>query len=389
MGKKLILTQIVKNEEKVIERMLNSIKSIVDCVVIVDTGSTDSTINKINNWGSENNIETHVFEREFDNFENSRNYSIEKALEITMDRKEDEYWGFWLDADEEIIIENNFNKNSLEKDIYMLSVEMKNTSYTRNEVFKLKSGFKFYGPVHEFLVPINKNKKMTAGTLDGLKVKVNTDGYSWQEGRAKKYSKHAMILENYILENSDPRWLFYTAQSWHDSANTDDNSYNIERLRRAIKFYKMRVDNPNGYKEERYYSQFKIGMIKSVIEDDWLETKRELLKAYAMDPLRGESMKCIIDYYQKIGEWNLAYFYSKSCYEKFHNKSPYPKRLLFIDQSLHDYKFLELHMYSAAYCNQKDEAKVLAKKLKTIDINKIKEKDIEKIKSNIPKILNL
>ncbi len=41
---KLILTQIVKDEAHVIERMLNSIKTIVDGICIVDTGSTDNTI---------------------------------------------------------------------------------------------------------------------------------------------------------------------------------------------------------------------------------------------------------------------------------------------------------------------------------------------------------
>ena len=34
---------IVKNESKIIERCLNSVKNIIDCYSIVDTGSTDNT----------------------------------------------------------------------------------------------------------------------------------------------------------------------------------------------------------------------------------------------------------------------------------------------------------------------------------------------------------
>jgi glycosyltransferase involved in cell wall biosynthesis len=117
---KLVLTQIMKNEAHVITRMLDSIKSIVDIICLVDTGSTDNTIEVVKNWGAQNNIETHVFERVFDNFENSRNYSIQVAREVTKDRGND-YWGFWLDADETIEILPTFNKAGINKDLYMFN----------------------------------------------------------------------------------------------------------------------------------------------------------------------------------------------------------------------------------------------------------------------------
>ena len=70
MAVKLILTQIMKNETHVAHRMLNSIKPIVDGIVVIDTGSTDDSIEKVRKWGEDNGIETYVFERPFDNFEN-------------------------------------------------------------------------------------------------------------------------------------------------------------------------------------------------------------------------------------------------------------------------------------------------------------------------------
>ena len=48
---RLAISQIVKNEAHVIERMLNSVKSIIDCAVFVDTGSTDNTQEIIKKWG--------------------------------------------------------------------------------------------------------------------------------------------------------------------------------------------------------------------------------------------------------------------------------------------------------------------------------------------------
>ena len=51
MAKKLALVQIMKNEAHVVTRMLNSIKPIVDMIVMVDTGSTDDSINIVKKWG--------------------------------------------------------------------------------------------------------------------------------------------------------------------------------------------------------------------------------------------------------------------------------------------------------------------------------------------------
>ena len=65
MAVKLVLTQIMKNETHVAKRMLDSVKPIVDALCIVDTGSTDNSIEFVKNWGLENGIETFVFEKPF------------------------------------------------------------------------------------------------------------------------------------------------------------------------------------------------------------------------------------------------------------------------------------------------------------------------------------
>jgi glycosyltransferase involved in cell wall biosynthesis len=53
---KLALNFICKDEEKVIERMLNSSNGVLDLIVAVDTGSTDRTIELIKKYGTDNNI---------------------------------------------------------------------------------------------------------------------------------------------------------------------------------------------------------------------------------------------------------------------------------------------------------------------------------------------
>lgn len=353
---KLVLTQIMKNEAHVITRMLNSIKPIVDIVCLVDTGSTDNTIEVVKNWGTENNIETHVFERAFDNFENSRNYSIQMAREVTKDRGND-YWGFWLDADEILEIQPHFNKNAIDKDLYMFNTYINVMKYTRNECYKLDKPFRFYGPVHEFIVCDDKN--ITSGLMDGLIVRVQMDGGSWKGNIAEKYKSHAHVLEKYIDSNrQDPRWIFYTAQSYHDSACVPDNrEENEERLRRSIKYYKERISRQDGYPEEIFYSQFRVGTIMRALEEPWYLTMNELLKAYSLDPMRAEPIKAIIDHYLSVGEWHNAYLFSKFAKMNFHQKNPYPQKLLFVDEALYVWKILEVHAAASFYTGRKDEAK--------------------------------
>lgn len=86
------LCMIVKDEEKVLARCLESIKDAVDEIIIVDTGSTDST----KSIALEYTQKVYDF-KWIDDFSAARNYSFSKA--------EKDYI-MWLDADDVITIEN-------------------------------------------------------------------------------------------------------------------------------------------------------------------------------------------------------------------------------------------------------------------------------------------
>ena len=358
MGK-LALNFICKNESHVIERMLNSAKSITDLIVVNDTGSTDGTQDIIRKFGEENNIPTYVFERPFDDFEKSRTWAMTKLSEVVAELKwdADKVHGYWFDCDEQLIIDPTFNKNQFTADLYMINTYIGQMKYTRNTFFKVSKPFKWYGPVHEFIVCEDQN--ITSGLATGIHVNVSMDGASWQGKVSEKYLSHSHKLETYINENrQDPRWIFYTAQSYHDSASIPDNKEeNEERLRRSLKYYKERTERTDGYVEEIYYSHYRMGTIMRSLEHPWNLTMQQCLKAYAIDPLRGESIKTIVDYYLQMGEWHLAYLYTKFGYENFHGKNPYPKKLLFVDESLYVWRFAEAHAASCYYTGRLHDAK--------------------------------
>jgi hypothetical protein len=203
------------------------------------------------------------------------------------------------------------------------------------------------------------DQNISSGLAEGCFVNVSMDGNSWQSSIPAKYLSHSHKLEAYIAENrQDPRWIFYTAQSYHDSASMPDNQEeNKERLRRSLRYYKERTERNDGYAEEIYYAHYRMGSIMKTLEEPWNLTMQQCLKAYAIDPLRGESIKLIIDYYLQMGEWHLAYLYTKFGYENFHNKNPYPTRLLFVEEALYTWKFAEAHAAACFYTGRKDEAK--------------------------------
>lgn len=89
--KKNDLTVIVlaKNEEKNIGRCLESVRDIADRIVVVDSGSTDSTVKIAKDYGAD------VFFHEFINYAEQFNWALDNVAISTK-------WVFRFDADEEI-----------------------------------------------------------------------------------------------------------------------------------------------------------------------------------------------------------------------------------------------------------------------------------------------
>ena len=142
------LCMIVKNEEKVLGRCLDSSKDITDEIIIVDTGSTDGTKEIARRYGAK------IFDQKWqDDFSLARNFSFSKA---TMD------YCMWLDADD-IIREEEAAKlihwkaeADGSEDVLMLRYvvafdEKSNPTlvYYRERIVKNRKGFLWKGRVHE------------------------------------------------------------------------------------------------------------------------------------------------------------------------------------------------------------------------------------------------
>ena len=76
----ICLNMIVKNESKIIARLLGSVFNIIDSYCICDTGSTDDTVTKITDFFMSKNIPGKIIMEPFKNFEYNRNIAIQSAI---------------------------------------------------------------------------------------------------------------------------------------------------------------------------------------------------------------------------------------------------------------------------------------------------------------------
>lgn len=169
----LSLCMIVKDEEETLERCLSCVKTFVDEIIIVDTGSKDKTKEIAKSFNAK------IYDFQWINdFSAARNYAFSKAT--------GEY-AFWLDADDFITDENieKLNKlvytldrsiDSVTMNYSLLRDENNKTIYSlrRNRIVKRANNFAWIGRIHEFL-DVKGNILNSDITIHHGKVKEITD----------------------------------------------------------------------------------------------------------------------------------------------------------------------------------------------------------------------
>lgn len=172
-GMRLSLVMIVRDEEEMLPRTLEAIKPAVDEMIIVDTGSTDSTIEIARSFGAT------VIEREWTgSFSEARNASLEAA---TGD------WFLYLDADEVLVSEDVEKLRSLLGQTWREAFFLHETNFTGTEgsgvsvvhsalrLFRNRPHYRFSGRLHEqiaYHLPSYVPERISQST-----VRVNHYGY--------------------------------------------------------------------------------------------------------------------------------------------------------------------------------------------------------------------
>lgn len=287
MGKKasLSLCMIVKDEGKTLERCLNSVKSFINEIIIVDTGSKDNTVEIAKKF----NAKIYKF-KWIDDFSAARNFAFSKATSDYI---------MWLDGDD-FINEDDIKKiesllSNMDSSYDYISAEYilarnsegkVSTSLRRNRIVKRQSAFLWVGNVHEYLAVYGKG-------LEG--------NFSIEHGKVKEYTDRNLQIFKTMEKNNKkftPRDIYYYANELFD------NGYYKESIDQYNKF----IDTKEGWIEDIKGAYLKIIRALNLIneKDKIVDVALESLK---IDTPTAEIACSLGEYYFEKENYNQAAFW--------------------------------------------------------------------------------
>ena len=198
-GLTLSLAMIVKDEEEMLPRCLAAVKDAVDEMIVVDTGSSDRTVEIAESFGAK------VLHHDWTgDFSAARNVSFDAA---TSD------WIVYLDADEVLVADDADRLRELTKRTWREAFYLVETNYTGDlgdgealthnalRVFRNRDAYRFDGRLHEQIA--NKLPAFNPERLEASTVRIEHYGYLASVRDAKEKShRNIELLEQQAREGS-------------------------------------------------------------------------------------------------------------------------------------------------------------------------------------------
>lgn len=277
---------IVKNEEQHLPGCLDSISDLVDEIIIVDTGSTDSTLAIAASYKAQ------IYHYKWsDDFSAAKNFAFAQATSDYI---------LWLDADD------CFRESDREKFLrlketlppevdsvimdYILAVDAAGNPAAisrRNRLVRRSKGYQWRLPVHEYLE-----------VLDGMVLRsdiavthVRTDGHS---------ERNLQIIEKCITQGAQltGHLLFMYASELADLGRDEEAAIHFESY----------LKEPTVYREQRILACARLSDCYSRLG---LKQKRleALLRSFQYDAPRAEICCSLGSYFEQEEEWMSAIYW--------------------------------------------------------------------------------
>jgi glycosyltransferase involved in cell wall biosynthesis len=243
------LCMIVKNEAHVMRRCLDSVRPLLDYVLVEDTGSTDGTQGVIRAWLAETGMAGEVIDEPWQDFAFNRTHALERLRE-----RGDIDYALVIDADDSLVYEPGFDATAfragLDADVYWIQIRHGGLLYRRPQLLRNALPFRYRGVLHEFVV---QPDGVRGADAQGLHMHYGGGGARSQD--PDKFRRDAELLENALRSEPDEflrsRYTFYLAQSYRDAGV----------LERALELYLQRADM-GFWPQEIYVALYKAAWLR-------------------------------------------------------------------------------------------------------------------------------
>ena len=319
------LNMIVKNESKIIKRLLDSVLPMIDSYCICDTGSTDDTVNMIQTYFKDKNVPGKVVFEPFKNFCHNRNFALKSAVGMS------DYLLF-MDADMMLEIKH-FDKKLLGKaDTYHLLQGNDSFYYQNVRIVKNTGLYSYVGVTHEY---INTPPNSTLASISKNVLFIRDIG----DGGAKsdKFERDVRLLTEGIKdEPGNVRYYFYLANSYYDHGDYD----------LAMNIYKKRIELGD-WNQEVWYSYYRIGLCHKH-KGNMPAAIYTWLNGYDYLPDRLETLFEIINHYRIESKHKLCFYYYKLALEVL-KKNNYIDGYLFLHKDVYSFQIVYEYTIIALY----------------------------------------
>jgi hypothetical protein len=229
---RILLTVMVKNEQRALPRLLRSAKGVVDGVVVTDTGSTDDTVAVAKAVCQELGLPLDLFVDVWSDFGTNRSRNIAHAQNVAGGNP-DTYL-LLMDADMEI--PGGVPRPPSLPEVGMLPQCDGRGTWRNIRVVRADVQARYVRRTHEYL---DHNRAVTP--LHWFTITDHCDGGS----RGDKFERDERLLRLDLAERNDGRSRFYLAQTLQ----------NMGRKREAIELYDQRAKMTD-FPEEAWMAMF-------------------------------------------------------------------------------------------------------------------------------------
>lgn len=292
---------MVKNAGPLFEKVLTENLPYIDRWTILDTGSTDETIDIINRVlvGKKKG---NLYQEPFINFRDSRNRCLELAgktckYNIMLDDT------YVIQGDLRLFLETI--RGDQFADSYSLLIKSGDSEYYSNRITKSQNNLKYIYKIHEVIQEKNNVNVVVPNAVSWI--------FDYREDYMEKRTMDRKLYDLQLLfeeveENpNDPRHLYYIAQTY----NLLDNH------EKAAEYFLKRINHPvEGFKQEKVDSLFEVARTYNFkLNKPWEECEKLYLQCCELEPTRPDSFYFIGVHYYMENNYDKAYEYIKKAFE--------------------------------------------------------------------------